>query len=219
MKITELTIEQYQSESIAYRWRDGLTGGAGGTSKQSLLRVRTDAGIDGLVWLRNQAISQDLIERCFAPMFVNADPLMREALWYRTWECDRLEEFPMYALGYLDVAIWDIVAKAAQIPLYKLMGGHKTKAKAYASTVTLETDDDYLRLADECLEGGYRAIKLHVWGRVDDDIRLVQKLRDHVGPEIELMLDGSAGYTLDESLRLGRAMEDAGYLWLEEPMR
>ena len=44
-------------------------------------------------------------------------------------------------------------------------------------------------------------------GRMDDDIQLVGKLREHVGDDVELMLDGSAGYTLDESIRLGRAME------------
>ncbi len=219
MKITGFEIEYYETESAPYRWRDGLIGGPGGKSRQTLLRVTTDAGIDGLVWLSHGAISEELIQRCIAPMFLGADPLMREEIWWRMWERDRLEEFPIYALGYLDVAVWDILAKAANVPAYKLLGGHKSRAKAYASTVTMETLDDYLRLADRCLDKGYKAIKLHVWGRLPDDIRLVRKLRRHVGPDIELMLDGSAGYTLDESIRLGRAMEEEGYLWLEEPMR
>ena len=60
------------------------------------------------------------------------------------------------------------------MPAYKILGGHKARAKAYASTVTLDTLDDYLRLADRCLGQGYGAIKLHVWGRVLDDIRLVR---------------------------------------------
>lgn len=219
MKITGFEIENYEVDSIAYRWRDGLIGGPGGTSRQTLLRVRTDAGIDGLVWMSHEAISRDLVQRCFAPMFTGADPLMREKIWYEVWERDRLEEFPMYALGFLDVALWDIAAKAAGVPAYKLLGGHKGRARAYASTVTMESLDDYLRLADGCLARGYRAIKLHVWGRVKDDILLVRKLRRHVGPEVELMLDGSAGYNLEESVRLGRAMEEENYLWLEEPMR
>jgi len=219
MKITGFEIENYEVDSIAYRWRDGLIGGPGGTSRQTLLRVRTDAGIDGLVWMSHEAISRDLVHRCFAPMFTGADPLMREKIWYEVWERDRLEEFPMYALGFLDVALWDIAAKAAGVPAYKLLGGHKARARAYASTVTMESLDDYLRLADGCLARGYRAIKLHVWGRVKDDILLVRKLRRHVGPDVELMLDGSAGYNLEESIRLGRAMEEEDYLWLEEPMR
>jgi L-alanine-DL-glutamate epimerase-like enolase superfamily enzyme len=219
MKITGFEIEHYEVESAPYRWRDGLIGGPGGKSRQTLLRVKTDAGIDGLVWMSHEKISVELVRRCFEPMFLGADPWMREKIWYEVWERDRLEEFPMYALGYLDVAVWDILAKAAGVPAYQILGGHKSRAKAYASTVTMETVDDYLRLADRCLERGYKAIKLHVWGRVLDDIRLVRKLRRHVGPDVELMLDGSAGYNLEESVRLGRAMEEEGYLWLEEPMR
>lgn len=219
MKISGFEIECYEAEGIAYRWRDGLSASKGGKIRCPLLRVRTDAGIDGLVWMNHEGISRDLVERVIAPAFVGTDPLMREKLWSEIWEMDRLEEFPMYALGYLDVALWDICAKELGQPVYKLLGGHKARAKAYASTVTMETLDDYLRLADRCLEKGYKAIKLHVWGRVGDDIRLVRKLREHVGLGIELMLDGSAGYNFEESVRLGRAMEEAGYLWLEEPMR
>lgn len=219
MKITDFQIEHYRAESVPYRWRDGLIGGPGGASRQTLLRVRTDAGIDGLVWVSHAAITEDLVRRCFAPMFTGADPLMRDKIWCEVWERDRLEEFPMYALGYLDVALWDIAAKAAGVPAYKLLGGHKARARAYASTVTMETMDDYLRLADRCLERGYKAVKLHVWGRVEDDVRLVRRFRRHVGPDVELMLDGSAGYNLEESVRLGRVMEEEGYLWLEEPMR
>lgn len=219
MKITGFEIEHYASETIAYDWRDGLVGGPGGKVVQTLLRVKTDSGVDGVVWLKNKAISVDLVERCIASRFVGADPLMREKLWSEMWELDRLEEFPMYALGYLDVAVWDIAAKSAGVPLYKLLGGHKARAKAYASTVTMRSVDAYLQLADHCLEKGYQAIKLHVWGRLRDDIALVRKLREHVGPDIELMLDGSAGYTLEESIQLGRAMEECDYLWLEEPMR
>lgn len=219
MKITSFEIEHYESDTIPYNWRDGLVGGAGGKARQTLLRVKTDADIDGVVWLKNDAISRDLVERCIAANFVGADPLMRERLWSLMWELDRLEEFPMYALGYLDVAVWDIAAKAAGVPVYKLLGGHKAQAKAYASTVTMDSIDEYLRLADRCLDRGYKAIKLHVWGRIRDDIDLVRKLREHVGPDVELMLDGSAGYNLEESIQLGRAMERCDYLWLEEPMR
>lgn len=219
MKVTALEVEQYEVETQGFRWRDGLAGSAGGKGSKPLLRVKTDAGIDGIVWTRNGAITQDLVERCLSPLCIGADVLMREKVWWELWELDRIEEFPIYVLGYLDAALWDIQAKVMQAPLYKLLGGHKSRAKAYASTTTMETLDDYLRLADRCLEKGYRAIKLHVWGRVEDDIRLAKAMRSHVGPEVDLMLDGSAGYNLEESVRLGRALEEAGYLWLEEPMR
>ena len=152
-------------------------------------------------------------------MFTRYDPFLREKIWTELWEVDRLEEFPVYFLAFLDVALWDIQSKALGVPTYKLLGGHKSRARAYASTVTFDLLDDYLRAIDRCPESGYRAVKLHVWGRVSDDIKLVRAVRKHVGSEIELMLEGSAGYSLDEAVLLGRALEDAGYLWLEEPIR
>jgi len=219
MKITGFEIERYAVESAPFAWRDGLEGSRGGKGIATLLRLKTSDGVDGVVWLMHNSVSRDLIECLLAPRFTGADPLMREQLWTEIWELDRIHELPIYLLGCLDVALWDILAKVAGVPVYKLMGGHKPRAKAYASTVTLKTLDDYLRLGDCCLKRGYRAIKLHSWGRVADDIRLVREFRRHVGPDVELMLDGSAGYTLDESIRLGRALEEEGYLWLEEPMR
>ncbi len=219
MRITRFSVEHYRSESAPYRWRDGLAGGKGGPGQESLLRVSTDTGIDGIVWMSSPRVSQLILEDSLGPMLTRFDPWLREQAWYEVWERDRIEEFPLYALAYIDVALWDIQSKAAGVPLYRMLGGHKSRAKAYASTVTMDTEDDYLRLADRCLDRGYRAIKLHVWGRIQEDCRLVRRLRGHVGPDIDLMLDGSGGYTFDESLRLGRAMEAAGYLWLEEPMR
>jgi L-alanine-DL-glutamate epimerase-like enolase superfamily enzyme len=219
MKITGFEIERYRTESAPFRWRDGLEGGRGGPSLATLLRVKTSEGVDGLVWLMHDSISRDLVEGLLAPRFTGADPRMREQIWSELWEIDRIHELPIYLLGYLDVALWDIVAKTAGAPAYTLMGGHKSRARAYASTVTMDSLDAYRRLADACMASGYRAIKLHGWGRAGDDVRLVREMRRHVGPDLELMLDGSAGYTLEEAIRLGRALEEAGYLWFEEPMR
>ena len=83
MKIIGFEFERYESEGIAYRWRDGLAGSAGGKIDCPLLRVKTDADIDGLVWMNHEAISRDLVERVIAPAFVGADPMMREKLWPR----------------------------------------------------------------------------------------------------------------------------------------
>jgi len=100
-------------------------GGAGGRSRPHLLRVTTDAALDGLVWLSHAAISFEVVENCFAPRSLGAEPLMREKTWCEVWERDRIEELPRYSLGYLDVALWDIAAQAASVPPYKLLDGHK----------------------------------------------------------------------------------------------
>lgn len=166
-----------------------------------------------------ERISTAIVEDVLAPVFIGADVWMREQQWYRLWEIDRIEMLPIYALNYIDVALWDIQSKLAGVPVWQLLGGHKPAAKAYASTITCDTLDDYLQLVDGCLERGYRAIKLHVWGDAREDARLALAVRRHVGADIDLMLDGSGGYTLDDAVRLGRTLEEANYLWFEEPLR
>lgn len=74
-------------------------------------------------------------------------------------------------------------------------------------------------VADQCLELGYPAIKLHAWGDARRDAELCVALREHVGDQVPLMYDGSAGFDLMDAVYLGRALSEAGYLWYEEPMR
>jgi L-alanine-DL-glutamate epimerase-like enolase superfamily enzyme len=181
--------------------------------------VHTDEGITGEARWRNNAIITDLVDRCFRDLLVGRDPLLKEDLWERIWELDRLEELPIYALGLVDIALWDITAQVARLPLYKVIGGYRDRIPAYASTVTFATTEEFLDVADQCLAAGFGAIKLHAWGDYRRDARLCQDLRTHVGPDIDLMYDGSAGFDLVEAIWLGKALEEADYLWYEEPMR
>ncbi|MCS7256131.1 MAG: enolase C-terminal domain-like protein [Thermomicrobium sp.] len=201
-----------------YRWRRGLPG-SGTTAEMTWLRLVTDEGIDGWSPLSRGTLALDLIERRLKPLILGKNPLLKEAIWHEVWEVDRIEEFPIYILGALDVALWDITAKVAGLPLYLLLGGARESIPAYASTVTFETTTEYLQCAEQCLNLGYRAIKLHAWGDARLDAQLCQELRRFVGNEIVLMYDGSAGFDPADALYLGRALEDAGYYWYEEPLR
>ena len=199
-------------------WRQGLPG-SDTTTEQTWLRLVTDGGIEGWSRTPRGALALDLVERRLKPWLLGRDPLMKERLWHELWEIDRIEDFPMYVMGWVDSALWDITAKAAQLPLYQLLGGYRHEIEAYASTVTYATTEEYLDVADQCLARGFRAIKLHAWGDARKDAALCTALRQHVGPGIALMYDGSAGFDPYESLYLGRALEAADYLWYEEPMR
>lgn len=204
--------------AVPFVWRRGLPG-SNAVNEVTWLRLVTDAGIEGWSCFARGAIAMDLIERRLKPWLIGKDPLMKELLWHELWEIDRIEELPMYMMGFVDAALWDITAKAAKLPLYQLLGGYRHEIEAYASTVTYATTEEFLDVADQCLARGFRAIKLHAWGDARKDAKLCQALREHVGPEIALMYDGSAGFDPYESLQLGRALEEADYLWYEEPMR
>ena len=105
------------------------------------------------------------------------------------------------------------------MPVHRLLGTYRDAIPAYASTTTFATVEEYLDVADQCLELGYPAIKLHAWGDARGDAELCQRLRAHVGPDVDLMYDGSAGFDLPDAVYLGDALAEAGYLWYEEPMR
>jgi len=219
VKITAVEAEVRTEPVIdQFVWRKGLPG-SGTVSETVELTIQTDEGISGVAHGSHGAIMRDIVDRRLRDELIGANPLMKEHLWQRTWELDRIEEIPIYGLGLVDIALWDLTAKIAGLPLHALIGGYRDRIPAYASTVTFPTTEEFLDVADQCLEAGFRAIKLHAWGDVRRDAALCQALRAHVGPAIALMYDGSAGFDLIDAIWLGRALGEADYLWYEEPMR
>jgi L-alanine-DL-glutamate epimerase-like enolase superfamily enzyme len=219
VKITDIKVETaIEPVEHPFVWRRGLPGS--GTERDVIrLTVETDEGPTGMARGSHGVIMRDIVDRRLRPDLIGHDPLMKEELWKRVWELDRLEEIPIYGLGLVDIALWDLTAKAAGLPLYTLIGGYRTRIPAYATTVTYGSIEEFLEITDQCLEAGFRAIKLHAWGDPKQDAKLGQALRAHVGPDIELMYDGSAGFDLLDAIYVGRALGEAGFLWYEEPMR
>ena len=219
MRIIDVKVHLVQVPPIPnHQWRRGLPG-AEPAHTGGWLEILTDCGTRGLAYCQRGVILQDLVQRRICSELLGQDPLMREYLWHRVWELDRIEEFPIYILGAVDVALWDIAAKAANLPLYKLLGGFREQLPACASTVTYSSTEEFLDVADQCLELGYSAIKLHAWGDARRDADLCLALRSHLGSSVPLMYDGSAGFDLADAIYVGKALEEANYLWYEEPMR
>lgn len=220
MRITSVDVElvSVPAHSPAFQWRKGLPGSEGPITG-AWLAIRTDDGISGYAFSQRGVILKDIVDRRLREELVGADPLAREALWHRLWELDRIDRFPVYLSGVVDIALWDIAGKAANMPVHQLLGSFRSSIPAYASTVTFSSIEEYLDVADQCLELGFRSIKLHAWGDVKADAALSIALREHVGDDIALMYDGSAGFDLLDAIYLGDALSDAGYLWYEEPMR
>src|SRR3954452_12867718 len=204
-----------------FGWRRGLLGGLTG-GEGGVLRVVTDDGAEGVALLPRASggvVLEDAVERLLRDELTGADTLQREWLWHRMWEIDRREELPIYLLGVVDTALWDLAGRAAGEPVWRLLGGFRDAIPAYASTATFASVEEFLDVATQCLELGYPAIKLHAWGDAREDARLCLALREHVGDDVPLMYDGSAGFDLPDAVYLGHALGDAGYLWYEEPMR
>ncbi len=205
----------------SFSWRRGLPGSPP-AGERGVLRIGTDQGVSGVALATrpgSAAQLQDMVDRVLRDELVGQDPLQREWLWHRIWELDRIEEFALPLLGLVDIALWDLAGRLYGVPVWELMGGYRTELPAYASTTTFADVGEFLEVADQSLALGYRAIKLHAWGDAREDAALCIALREHVGPDIDLMYDGSAGFDLPDAVFLGHALADAGYLWYEEPMR
>ncbi|WP_433893741.1 enolase C-terminal domain-like protein [Streptomyces sp. CA-111067] len=223
MKITHVEVHRIDVPPAdpPFSWRRGLAGSAP-VGDGAVLHIGTDEGAEGVALFARPgaaATLTDLVDRVFRDELTGADPFQREWIWHRIWELDRIHELPLPALGLIDTALWDLAGRANDQPVWQLLGGFRDAIPAYASTSTFGTTEEFLDVADQCLALGYAGIKLHAWGDVRRDAALCTALRDHVGPDVPLMYDGSAGFDLPDALRLGKALSEADYLWYEEPMR
>jgi L-alanine-DL-glutamate epimerase-like enolase superfamily enzyme len=225
MRITDIRCYVVADDhpAVPFHWRKGLPGSGNGTPpgdrpKAAILRMDTDEGITGNLKIGDGESVASLTRRRLKSL-IGDDPLMTERLWARVWEIDRIEEMNMAHLGLIDLLAWDIKSKKAGLPLYQLLGGNDAKVPAYASTVSWDTMDEYERYIKECLDEGFRILKLHAWGDEKEDARLCRNLRKWAGDDAVLMFDGSAGWNLQTSIRFARVLEEVNFYWFEEPMR
>lgn len=204
-------------------WRNGLHGSHGdiprGTKpRKAVIRMETDSGLYGAVEINRGDGVIDLVRRRYHE-FIGENPLLTERMWRMIWEIDRVEEIPMRSLGLLDILCWDVKSQHAKMPIYQMLGGDDRIVPAYASTVTWPTMEEYERYIKMSRDLGFKAFKLHAWGEVKRDIALSANLRKWVGDDADLMFDGSAGWDYVNALEFGKAIQDLGFLWYEEPMR
>ncbi len=129
----------------------------------------------------------------------------------------------------LEIALWDLIGKAAGQPLYKIWGAAKNRVPAYASMIQLSTPEERVRMAVELKSQGWKAIKLRAhYPTLKEDVQLVEAVRKAVGDDIEIMVDANQaqafgtwqpGVTWDflRALETARELERLNCLWLEEP--
>jgi L-alanine-DL-glutamate epimerase-like enolase superfamily enzyme len=123
------------------------------------------------------------------------------------------------AMSGIDLALWDIRGQAAEMPLYKLLGGSAKPVPAYAGGVSLGYQDP-AKLVDEArplLEWGYKAVKLRVGDTPKRDLARIAAVRGALGDDLVMLTDANTGYSLSDARAAMPGMDDYGVGWLEEP--
>lgn len=186
------------------------------------VRIQTDEGIEGVsfAWgARSGRTTADIIHDILRPALIGEDPRNIEKIWHKMKTIDRWHGLlPIYAIGPIDIALWDILAKKANMPLYRLLGAYRDKVPAYASSLVLPSVEAYVDEALYAKAQGYHAYKIHPIGDPETDIRTCREVRKAVGDDFGLMLDPAAIYNYEQSLKVGKAIEELDFIWYEEPM-
>lgn len=183
---------------------------------------------------------RDAIEK-IKPVLIGEDPFCRERIYKKLFRMQRLGgSVPILdeIIGIVDCALWDLAGQYANLPVYKLLGGHRTRIPAYGSIMVgddyrqgLGEPEDYGNYAKQLKDRGYRGIKLHTWmdenwsdsvisGKpaLERDMEACRAVRAAVGDDMPLFIDGFHDYTRFEALKLGRELEKLHFEWIEEPM-
>jgi L-alanine-DL-glutamate epimerase-like enolase superfamily enzyme len=169
-------------------------------------------------------ILHDMV-RSFEPLLIGLDPTMAASFYKRAWSDIGFfghAGMSVAGLAGVDCALWDLRGRAAGLNVSRLIGAAATAVPTYASGgLWLSSSIDELqREATDFLARGFRAIKMRVGSRpVAWNIERVRAVREAIGPDVKLMADANQSLSVPEAIRLGRALEEYGLDWFEEPVR
>jgi L-alanine-DL-glutamate epimerase-like enolase superfamily enzyme len=157
-----------------------------------------------------------------APVMVGAEVQSPEVVWRAIWKhLYRLGRggAAAVAMGAADVALWDALAKAAGLPLYRYLGAFRERVPVYGSSIDLGfSQDALLATTGEWMERGFGAVKIKVGRSAGEDLERLAAVREQIGPDVRLMVDANNGWDLPEASRRIELMKHFDLTWLEEPL-
>ncbi|MCZ6531494.1 MAG: mandelate racemase/muconate lactonizing enzyme family protein [SAR324 cluster bacterium] len=164
------------------------------------------------------------LEEMIKPLVMGEDATYVEKLWQKMYYTSYWQGrmgIALNALSLVDIALWDLVGKHAGLPLYKLWGAHCEDLPIYGSGCFRGLGGDgMIEKAKRYVAQGYKAIKMQVahLHTLAEDHDHVRRMREALGPEIDIMIDVNMGWTADLAILMGRKFEQYDIYWLEEPV-
>lgn len=220
MKITDVSVTLFKWENIPSKSYDHEVKVKGNSTDLGLVRIHTDEGIEGHALLglcvHPASLEAPYIIRFLKPILMGQDPLDRERLFQ---SMSRMRaQVSAIAVCALDIALWDLAGKISGLPIHALIGTFRHKIPVYASSEQHGTPEGYAEQALAIKERGLHGYKLHPTQRWREDIAACQAVREAVGDDFPLMLDSRSAYDLGEAVKVGRVIEELGFLWYEDPL-
>lgn len=227
MQVTQVEIIVHRREPQPNPIRDALQSLPGSGAVQVTLHTDTEVTGSGEVSFGRIAGAPDalaaLIQHELVPLVVGSDPAFvrgTHQAMQRETEYHGSFGLAMFGIAALDTALWDCLGKAHGVPCWQLWGGVHDRIPAYAMVGWLNySDDEVQRICAQAVEQGFHAVKIKVgYPTLAEDIRRVQIVRQAVGSDVALMVDANQSLTAAEAIRRGRAFQDLGCSWWEEPI-
>jgi D-arabinonate dehydratase len=220
MRITKISTE-------AYRWKRSKPIANGkhvyDDMGVNLIKVETDEGITGIGLGGLSEVERAMVSKV-TPLLIGEDPIDCERLWHLMWVPKKSGRrgLTTRAISTVDIALWDIRAKVANMPLYKMLGGYRDRVPTYVAGGYYVDGKGLKELAEEMttyVEMGARAVKMKV-GAVPmaEDVARVRAVREAIGPEIKLMVDANCAYRAYEAIQFAERIAKYDPFWFEEPI-
>ncbi|MEM8729597.1 MAG: mandelate racemase/muconate lactonizing enzyme family protein [Pseudomonadota bacterium] len=190
-------------------------------------RVRDSDNVEGVGYTytcgENGGAITDILGREMPPRVIGRDGDLIEAIWSDLWWSFHYGGRggpTVLALSALDMALWDLKAKRANLPLWRLLGGYDAKVPCYAGGIDIDlSPEELVAQTHENIAHGHRAIKMKVGrDRLSEDVAKIAAMRETFGADLPLMVDANMKYTVDGAIRAARAFRDFDLIWFEEPI-
>jgi L-alanine-DL-glutamate epimerase-like enolase superfamily enzyme len=202
-----------------YTWAEGMSGQY---MANIILRLTTKGGLEGVAGAAmitphgfDKSVGETL--RHLLPDLIGETPAEREAVWHRLRNLGT-PQVPQ-AQSLIDIALWDMTARRAGLPLYQLLGGARHKILSYASTPLLAGNQAYIDYVAERRSEGFTAVKFHFWCNPARDLPMCEAAARHFeGSGLAFMLDVEQRYDLQGALRVGRRLGELNFRWFEAPL-
>jgi L-alanine-DL-glutamate epimerase-like enolase superfamily enzyme len=217
MHITDLSITLHRWDVPLTTYRDSF---GGGSTDVGVVTIQTNEDVAGHAFLGSASAGADQfanqVLKRLKPLVIGRNPLDIGAIWLDLWRTNR--NVDTRSICAVDVALWDIAGKVANLPIHRLLGTYRDTAPAYASSAVMARVQDYVEEALRFREAGWTAYKIHPPCRPKQDVEICAAVKDAVGESMALMLDSMWSYGYEDALRVGLAIQDMGYYWYEDPL-